>query len=84
MFGCSDKDNIVILRGVYMAVKIEIRCKAPGCNRLLMNYFTTGHNVEMNLNGFEIKCDKCKRLLHLKNYTEENLIHNSENRIFRI
>ncbi len=53
-----------------MDKKIEIRCKNGHCNRLFMNYYVTGNNVDLNLEGFELKCEKCKRVLRLKNYTE--------------
>lgn len=64
--------------------KIEIRCKRHNCNKLFMNYYVTGKNVELNLEGFELKCEKCKRVLRLKNYTERLLIEQSENGIFKI
>ena len=67
-----------------MAVKIEIRCKRHDCNRLLMNYFTTGNNEKLNLMGFELKCGKCKRVFRLKNYTEQTLIQNSVNGVFKV
>lgn len=64
--------------------KIEIRCKKHGCNRLLMNYYITGDDVELHLEGFELKCDKCKRVLRMKNYSEKILIELSEDGVFRI
>ena len=38
--------------------KIEIRCRNGHCNRLFMNYYVTGNNVDLNLGGFELKCEK--------------------------
>lgn len=64
--------------------KIEIRCKKHRCNRLLMNYYITGDDVELHLEGFELKCDKCKRVLRMKNYSEKLLIELSEDGVFRI
>lgn len=49
-----------------------------------MNYYVTGKNIKLNLEGFELKCEKCKRVLRLKNYTERLLIEQSENGIFKI
>lgn len=49
-----------------------------------MNYYVTGNNVELNLEGFEFKCDKCKRVLRLKNYSERLLVEQSDNGIFKI
>lgn len=59
--------------------KIEIRCKNDRCNRLFMNYYATGNSVDLNLGGFELKCEKCKRVLRLKHYMEQMLIQFSEN-----
>lgn len=64
--------------------KIEIRCKRHNCNKLFMNYYITGKTVELNLEGFELKCEKCKRVLRLKNYSEHLLIQQAENGIFKI
>lgn len=38
--------------------KIEIRCKRANCNRLFMNYYLTGNDVDLHLEGFELKCEK--------------------------
>lgn len=67
-----------------MNKKIEIRCKTGRCNKLFMNYYVTGNNVELNLGGFELKCEKCKRVLRLKNYTEAMLIEHSSNGVFKV
>lgn len=67
-----------------MLNKIEIRCKNGHCNRLFMNYYVTGNNVDLNLEGFELKCEKCKRVLRLKHYTEQMLIEHSENGVFKV
>ena len=64
--------------------EIEIRCRNGHCNRLFMNYYVTGNNVDLNLGGFELKCEKCKRVLRLKHYTEQLLIEHSENGVFRV
>lgn len=64
--------------------KIEIRCKSHNCNRLFMNYFITGENVELNLQGFELKCEKCKRVLRMKKYSESFLVQQARGGIFKI
>lgn len=64
--------------------KIEIRCKRHNCNKLFMNYYVTGKDVELNLEGFELKCEKCKRVLRFKNYSERLLVEESEHGIFKI
>lgn len=64
--------------------KIEIRCRNGRCNRLFMNYYVTENNVDLNLEGFELKCEKCKRVLRLKNYTEAMLIKHSESGVFKV
>lgn len=65
-----------------MNKKIEIRCRR--CNRLFMNYYLTGNDVDLHLEGFELKCDKCKRVLRLKKYTEQLLVEQSIDGVFRI
>lgn len=65
-----------------MNKKIEIRCRR--CNRLFMNYYLTGNDVDLHLEGFELKCDKCKRVLKLKKYTEQLLMEQSIDGVFRI
>ena len=67
-----------------MAAKIEIRCKRHRCNRLLMNYYTTGKNVELDLCGIELKCEKCRRVFRLKYYTENTLIRNAVNGVYLV
>ena len=64
--------------------KIEIRCKRHKCNRLFMNYYVTGDNIELNLQGIEIKCEKCKRVLRLKKYSEEFLRKNAVDGVVKI
>ena len=49
-----------------------------------MNYYVTGNNVDLNLEGFELKCEKCKRVLRLKNYTEQILMMQSVNGVFKV
>ena len=61
---------------------IEIRCKK--CNKLFMNYFPTGENNGLYLAGIELKCEKCKRVLRLKNYAEEVLIEHTIDGVFRV
>ncbi len=67
-----------------MINKIEIRCKRKNCNRLFMRYYVKGEDICLNLEGLEIKCEKCKRVLRFCNYTENTLLNESENGVFRI
>lgn len=60
-----------------MDVKIEIRCKRERCNRLLMNYFVRGKDITLNLEGLEVKCSKCGRMIRMKNYTEQALMNHA-------
>ena len=53
--------------------KIEIRCKKEGCSRLFMNYYLDESSSEIILQGIELKCEKCKRVLRLHNYNTEVL-----------
>ena len=64
--------------------KIEIRCRRANCNKLFMNYFPTGESNGLYLAGIELKCEKCKRVLRLKNYTEEVLIEHTVDGVFRV
>ena len=49
-----------------------------------MYYYVTGNNVELNLQGLELKCEKCKRVLRMKKYTEQLLIKKSVEGVFKI
>ena len=64
--------------------KIEIRCRRHNCNKLFMNYYVTGENVVLNLQGFELKCEKCKRILRLQKYTEQMLKNNAVDGVYRV
>lgn len=64
--------------------KIEIRCRRHNCNKLFMNYYVTGENVVLNLQGFELKCEKCKRILRLQKYTEQMLRENAVDGVYRV
>ena len=63
---------------------IEIRCKRPNCNRMLLKYCVSGENLSLHMECFELKCDKCKRVLRPKFYTEDMLIEKSENGVLKI
>ena len=67
-----------------MENRIEIRCKSHKCNKLFMCYYVTGDNVELNLQGFELKCEKCKRVLRLKKYSEQLLVSKAVDGVFKI
>ncbi len=67
-----------------MNKKIEIRCKRTNCNKLFMNYFPTGECNGLYLAGIELKCEKCKRVLRLKNFSEETLMAQTVNSVFRV
>ena len=49
-----------------------------------MNYYITGKDVELHMEGFELKCSKCRRLLRLKNCKESALLEQSEDGVFRV
>lgn len=63
---------------------IEFRCRRYNCNKLFLNYYITGVCGNLHLEGIELKCDKCKRVLRLKKYTEQMLIEQSENGVFKV
>ena len=61
---------------------IEIRCKK--CNKLMMNYYLSGDDSMIALQNIGIKCDRCKRVMILKKYSEGMMKEHSENGTFRI
>ena len=61
---------------------IEIRCKK--CNKLMMEYFVCGDDSAVALQNIGIKCDRCKRVMILKKYSEGMMKHNLEREAFRI
>ena len=67
----SNKENV-----------IEIRCKK--CNKLMMEYFVCGDDSAVALQNIGIKCDRCKRVMILKKYSEGMMKEHSENGTFRI
>ena len=58
---------------------IEIRC-----NKLMMEYFVCGDDSTVALQNIGIKCDRCKRVMILKKYSEGMMKEHSENGTFRI
>ena len=58
---------------------IEIRCK-----KLMMEYFVCGDDFAVALQNIGIKCDRCKRVMILKKYSEGMMKEHSENGTFRI
>ena len=61
---------------------IEIRCHK--CNKLMMEYFVCGDDSAVALQNIGIKCDRCKRVMILKKYSEGMMKHNLEREAFRI
>ena len=53
--------------------QIELHCKA--CNIRLMDYLVTGNDEQIVLHNIVIKCNRCKRVMELKKYTEAILCH---------
>lgn len=63
---------------------IAFRCKRHHCNQLLLNYYIMGVDSSLHLEGIELKCEKCKRVLRLKKYAEQMLIEQSDNGVFKV
>lgn len=61
---------------------IEIRCKK--CNKFLMSYEIQGYDDAIVLQGIFLKCERCRRTMTLKKYTEGFLKKNSVNGVFKI
>lgn len=49
-----------------------------------MVYHITGSDKILEMEGFELKCEKCKRVLRLRNYTEKMLLERAERGVFRV
>ena len=49
---------------------VEFRCRSHNYNKLLLNYYITGVGSNIHLEGVELKCNRCKRVIRFKNYTE--------------
>ena len=65
--------------------RIEIRCRR--CNKLFAYYYLPDaqtRQTELNMDGLEFKCEKCKRILRPKNYTEQSLFKNIDSGILLI
>ena len=61
---------------------IEIRCKK--CNKLMMEYYMSGDDSAVVLQNIGIKCDRCKRVMILKKYSEGMMKEHTIQRTFRI
>lgn len=61
---------------------IEIRCKK--CNKLIMEYFMSGDDNAVVAQNIGIKCDRCKRVMLLKKYSEGMMKDYSDNGAFRL
>lgn len=65
--------------------RIEIRCRR--CNKLIAYYYLLDAQIgqtALNMDGLEFKCEKCKRILRPKNYTEQLLFKHIDNGILLI
>ena len=62
--------------------QIELHCKA--CNIRLMDYLVTGNEEQIVLHNIVIKCNRCKRVMVLKKYTEAILRQHEKNGKFMI
>ena len=61
---------------------IDIRCRR--CNRLMMQYYTCADSNGIVLQGIGVKCERCKRVVVFKKYTEEMIKHRIDNGSFKI
>ncbi len=67
-----------------MNKEIQIRCKRPYCNKLFMIYHPSAYNNGLCLAGVELKCEKCKRVLRFKNYTDAVLEKHARDGVFYV
>lgn len=61
---------------------IAIRCKQ--CNKLIMEYYARGDSSTVVLQNIGIKCDRCKRVMMLKKYTEGMIMSRLTDAVIRI
>jgi len=61
---------------------IKFRCKK--CGRHFMDYIIQNDDDVIVLQAISMKCDRCKRTLVLKKYTEGFLISHSKKGVFKI
>lgn len=65
-----------------MMQQIELHCKV--CNMRLMDYLVAGNDEQIVLQNIIIKCNRCKRVLVLKKYTEAILKQHQEDGKYKI
>ena len=61
---------------------IELRCKK--CNKHFMDYMIQFDDTAVVMQSINIKCDRCKKVIVLKRYTEGFLISHSKKGSFKI
>lgn len=61
---------------------IKFHCKK--CGRHFMDYTIQNDDDVIVVQAISIKCDRCKRILGLKKYTEGFLISHSKKGVFKI
>lgn len=61
---------------------IKFRCKK--CGRYFMDYIIQNDDDVIVLQAISMKCDRCKKTLVLKKYTEGFLISHSKKGVFKI
>jgi hypothetical protein len=49
-----------------------------------MDYVLTGMDENVVLQNIEVKCDRCKRIMMMKRYTEEILRMQAQGNVFRV
>ncbi len=67
----------VVFMGNNKNDRIEFRCKSHGCRRLLFIYYPAENHGSILARGIEMKCEKCKRVIRLKNYSQEEILKKS-------
>lgn len=50
----------------------------------MMQYYTCGDSNGIVLQGIGVKCERCKRVVVFKKYTEEMIKHRIDNGSFKI
>lgn len=61
---------------------VELRCKK--CNKHFMDYIIQNDDTAVVMQSISIKCERCKRVMVLKRYTEGFLLSHSKKGAFKI
>ena len=80
---CENETNIKVIQEVMGHADVST-LSLIHIYKLMMEYFVCGDDSAVALQNIGIKCDRCKRVMILKKYSEGMMKEHSENGTFRI